>query len=113
MSFRLVRGCEPALISEHYKRRPRDEEVPEIAGRFQCKMAPSPQLRGKSILQSAVATFKTDISNYGDRYYVVVRCESGWATELASQRFALVVEVAHEANIQIYQQIRHRIQLRG
>lgn len=112
MSFRLVRGCEPALISEHFKKRPRDEDIPDIAKRFQCQMKPGPQLREKSTLQSAIATFKADISNYGDRYYIVVRCESGWATELVAQRFALVVEVAHEANIQIYQQIRQRIQLR-
>ena len=113
MSFRLVRGCEPALISEHYRRRPRDEAVPDIANRFQCKLVPGPQFREKSTLQSAVATFKTDISTYGGRYYIVVRCEAGWATELDRQRFALVVQVAHEAEIQIYQQIRQRIQLRS
>ncbi len=112
MSFRLVRGCEPELISEHFRKRPRDEEIPDIAKRFQCSMVPGPTLREKSTLQSAVATFKTDVSNYGDRYYVVVRCEAGWATGIASQRFAVVVEIAHEANIQIYQQIRQRIQLR-
>lgn len=113
MSFRLVRGCDPALISEHYKKRPREEQIPEIANRFQCKMTPGPQLREKSTLQSASITFRSDISSYGDRYYVVVRCEAGWATEVTSQRFALVVEVAHEAQVQIYQQIRQRIQLRG
>lgn len=113
MNFRLVRGCDAALISEHYRRRPREEAIPGIANRFQCKMVPGPQLREKSTLQSATATFKSDISNYGDRYYVVVRCEAGWAIEAASQRFGLVVEVAHEGNVQIYQQIRQRIQLRG
>lgn len=76
-------------------------------------MVPGPQSREKSTIHSAAATFKTDISNYGDRYYIVVRCEAGWATELDRQRFALVVQVAHEAGIQIYQQIRQRIQLRG
>lgn len=113
MSFRLVRGCDPVLISEHYRRRPKDEQIPDIANRFQCKMMPGPQKREKSTLQSAVATFKADISAYGDRYFIIVRCEAGWAAELASQRFALVVEVAHEVGIQLYQQIRQRIQLRG
>lgn len=112
MSFRLVRGCDPALIAEHYRRRPRNEAIPDIANRYQCAMTPGPQLREKSTLQSATAVFQRDISTYGDRYHIVVRCESGWSSDLVRQRFALVVEIAHEAEIQIYQQIRQRIQLR-
>lgn len=113
MSFRLVRGCNPDLIAEHYRKRPRDEDIPELAGRFQCKMVPGPNVREKSTLQCATVTFQSDITTYGDRYYLVVRCESGWATELVTQRFAVVVEIAHEAPIEIYQQIRQRLQLRA
>lgn len=112
MSFRLVRGCTPELISEHYRRRPRGQEIPEIAKRYQCDMKPGSTLREKSTLQSATATFRTNIANYGDIYHLVVRCEAGWATELVRQRFAVVVTIAHEAEIQIYQQMRQRLQLR-
>ncbi|WP_199202191.1 hypothetical protein [Mesorhizobium sp. 113-3-3] len=41
MSFRLVRDCEPALITEHFRRRPRDEAVPEIAGRNATRWFPA------------------------------------------------------------------------
>ncbi|MGY3610964.1 MULTISPECIES: S8 family peptidase [unclassified Bradyrhizobium] len=44
MSFRLIRGCEPNLIFEHYRRRDQAEgPFPELALRFNCKLEPSPQ----------------------------------------------------------------------
>lgn len=111
MSFRLVRGCAPQLIFEHYRKRDAGEgKFPELAGRYNCALKPGPQLREKATLQSASVSFKQDIGGYGDRYYLVVRCEGGWASSLVqSQRFAVVVQLEHEAQIQLYQRVRVRL----
>lgn len=111
MSFRLVRGCEPGLIFEHYRKRDAAEgKFPEIAARYNCALKPGPQLREKATLQSASVSFKQDIGGYGDRYYLVVRCEGGWASSLVPrQRFAVVVQLEHEAQIQLYQRVRVRL----
>jgi hypothetical protein len=98
MSFRLVRGCESRLIFEHFRRRDAAEgKFPEIAARYNCALKPGPQLREKATLQSASVSFKQDISGYGDRYYLFVRCGGSWASNLVQrQRFAVVVQLEHE-----------------
>ena len=111
-SFRLVRGCEPDLIFEHYRKRTSDEgPFPELARRFDCSLSPGPQAREKGTVQCATATFKRNVDEYGDDYYLVVRCEGGWATFVDRQRFAVVVEIAHKAEVQLYERIRQRIRL--
>jgi len=113
ISFRLLRGCEPGLIFEHFRKRRTDEgRFPEIAGRYNCGLVPGPQARERSTLQSASITFSRDVATYGDRYYLVVRCEGGWATNFIDrQRFAVVVEISHEAEVRLYAQIRQRLRL--
>lgn len=94
MSFRLIRGCSPDLIFEHYRRRTKEEgPFPELAARFNCTLSPGPQAREKNTLQSATATFKRRVEEYGDDYYLAVRCEGGWANFIDRQRFAVVVDI--------------------
>lgn len=112
MNFRLLRGCTPDLIFEHYKWRAREEVIPEIADRFNCKLLPGPQERERGSIQRASVTFSRNVAEYGDDYYLVIRCESGWVEE-GQQRFAVVVELEHEAEIQLYQQIRQRVRVRA
>ncbi len=38
MDFRLICGCEAALMAVNHRKRLRDEEIPGIAGRFQCNI---------------------------------------------------------------------------
>ena len=111
MSFRLVRGCAPGLIFEHFRRRDAAEgRFPEIAARYNCALQPGPQLREKATLQCASVSFMRDIVGYGDPYHLVVRCEGGWASNFVDrQRFAVVVQLEHEAQIQLYQRIRIRL----
>lgn len=112
MSFRLVRGCEPDLIFDHYRKRDQTEgSFPELAARYNCTLIPGPKTREKSSVQSATATFKRGVEEYGDTYYLVVRCESGWATHVDRQPFAIVVELLHKAEIQLYERVRQRIRL--
>jgi hypothetical protein len=48
-------------------------------------------------------------TGYGDSYYLVVRCEGGWAATFEDrQRFAVVVELTHQAEVQLYERLRAR-----
>lgn len=108
MSFRLIRGCSSDFVFEHYRRRVKGEaRFPKMPGKYDCDLKPGSQAREKSTLQSASVVFKSDIEEYGDKYFLVVRCEGGWASQTVTrQRFALVVELAHEAQIKLYQRLQ-------
>ncbi|MFC3676229.1 S8 family peptidase [Ferrovibrio xuzhouensis] len=113
MSFRLLRGCSSDLIFEHYRSRTQaDGPVPAILGRYDCKLQPGSREREKNSVQTAAITFTNDTTEYGNDYYLVVRCEGGWAagTE-ASQNFALLVEMAHQPATQLYARLRARIRV--
>ncbi len=112
MSFRLIRGCEPHLIFEHYRKRTKEEGTfPEIAVKFDCSLTPGPQTREKGTVQCATATFKRSVKDYGNDYYLVIRCEAGWASFQNRQRFAVVVEISHKAEVQLYERIRERVRI--
>ncbi|MGF6227940.1 hypothetical protein QFZ27_001895 [Inquilinus ginsengisoli] len=114
IGFRLIRGCNPELIFEHFRRRSAEEDhFPEMEGRFNCSLDPSPTLREKSSLQTATASFSRDISRYGDTYHLVVRCAGGWAADIGRQAFAVVVEIAHEAEVQLYERLRQRVRIQA
>lgn len=111
MSFRLIRGCEPDLIFEHYRKRTAEEgPFPEIKNRYNWSLLPGPKAREQGTVQFASVTFKRNIEAYGDAYYLVVRCEGGWAS-VERQRFAVVVEISHKAEVQLYERIRQRIRV--
>lgn len=87
-----------------------------MGGRTECPLSgrllePNPTLREKSSLQSATISFSRDVSHYGDTYYLVVRCAGGWATEAVGQAFAVVVEIAHEAEVRLYDRLRQRVRV--
>ena len=107
MSFRLIRGCAPGLIFEHYHKRSKEEDpFPELACRYDCSLSPGPQAREKGTVQCATATFKRNLAKYG---YLAVRCNGGWASFADRQHFAVVVEISHKAEVQLYARIRERI----
>ncbi len=110
MSFRLKRGCTRELVFEHFRKRTREEgKHPEIEDRYDCGLKPGPQVREKGTVQTASVAFRKNTSEYGDNYYLVVRCEAGWAANMVTkQRFAVVVELAHATEIQLYERIRLR-----
>jgi hypothetical protein len=49
----------------------------------------------------------------GDSYYLVVRCDSGWATHVDRRPFAVVAELLHKAEVQLYERVRQRLRLEG
>lgn len=113
MSFRLLRGCDPALIFEHFRRRKKEEgRHPDIEGRYNCNLLPGAQQREKGTVQSASVTFTRDTDVYGQDYYLVVRCESGWAESFVTkQRFAVTVELEHQQEVQLYARLRARVRV--
>ncbi|MBB3941358.1 hypothetical protein GGR39_003034 [Novosphingobium fluoreni] len=114
MSFRLVRGCAPEEIFDHYRRRTQaDGPIPEMTNRNNCNLSPSSTAREKSSLQSASVSFARDVSGYGDVYYLVVRCAGGWAGDAGQQSFAVAVEISHEAEVGLYERLRQQVRVRA
>jgi hypothetical protein len=59
-------------------------------------------------------TFTRGTETYGDNYYLVVRCDGGWASAFQTQqRFAIVVELTHQAEVQLYERLRARVRVQG
>ena len=113
MSFRLLRGCTQEQVFEHFKWRPKGEAIPEIEKKYQCDLKPAITQRERGTLQRASVRFQRGIAQYGNDYFLVVRCESGWAPPETGQRFSVVVELAHEAEVQLYQQLRQRVRIQA
>lgn len=113
MSFRVLRGCDPELIFDHFRRRTKEEgRHPDIEGRYNCNLLPGPQQREKGTVQSACITFTKDTDAYGQDYYLVIRCESGWAESfVTTQRFAVTVELEHQQEVQLYARLRARVRV--
>jgi subtilisin family serine protease len=113
MSYRLLRGCSSALIFDHFRRRKKEEgRHPDIEGRYNCSLQPGAQQREKGTVQTASVTFSQATEGYGEDYYLVVRCEGGWAESfMTSQRFAVVVELEHQQEVRLYARLRARIRV--
>ena len=116
MSFRMVRGRSLEEVIDHFRKRntETDGPPPKQDEKFNCKFEPGPNIRECGTLQSAVFTMKNNPApEYGETYYLVVRCERKWfQDEFATQRFALVVEIEHSADIRLYQRVRERVEVR-
>ena len=49
--------------------------------------------------------------DYGDTYYLVVRCEKKWAREEHEpQRYAVVVVLEHSVDVNLYARARLRVE---
>lgn len=116
MDFRLLRGIDEADLFEHFRDRDKTLEgaAPDVPPKFKCKLQPGSDERASNTLQTASVTFKRDTGEYGEVYYLVVRCLSHWAADqVLDQRFAVVVELEHRPEIRIYNRVRERVQVRA
>lgn len=112
MGYRLIRGATAADVFDRFKKRgEEDGELAEMPKRFDCSFDTGPVIREKSSLQTATTTFRTDISNYGDTYFLMVRCMGGWSGDGGRQPFAVTVELFHEAKIDLYNRLRQRARI--
>jgi hypothetical protein len=116
MSYRLIRGKTADEVAEAFRSRTREEgSVDRLSSTsFDCSMTPSPTVREGGTLQKGIFTMHRRPSiDYGDTYYLVVRCERKWARdEHAPQRYAAVAVIEHSAQINIYNTIRQRVMAR-
>ncbi len=116
MSFRLIRGKSVIEIAEAFRQRARGEQQVErlTSTSYDCPMEPKPAVREGGTLQKATFTMKKRPStDYGDTYYLIVRCEKKWARdEHGPQRYAVVVVVEHLSEVNLYNEIQGRIRER-
>lgn len=111
MGFHLVRGANAQEVFDAFRKWEADEgKVFEIQGKLKCDLKPGAMRRERGTLQCATFSMKTNSRNYGDSYYLAVRCESGWSAE--EQSFAVAVELRAEAEIPLYERIRERVRVR-
>jgi len=111
LNYHLLRGVTPDEIFEFFRHRTKGEaKFEELASTAKCGLVPSRDVRGTSTLQASKFTMKRNIDQYGDDYYLAVFADRRWAgEEITHQRFAVAVELEHEAEINIHQQLRVRI----
>jgi hypothetical protein len=116
MSFRLVRGKSLDWVREHYRKRNKEVEGahPGLEGRYDCSFDLGSTIRERGTLQRGTFVMKNNPDpEYGATYYLVVRCERQWyPDEYATQRFAVVVELAHSEDVRLYQRVSERITVR-
>lgn len=113
MSFRLIRGKSPDEVADAYRKMEKDEsKVDSVSGKYLCQMKPGSNKREGGTLQKATFSMaKNPSGEYGDTYYLVVRCEKKWALdEDGPQNYSVVVQIEHEAEVNLYNSIVQRIQ---
>jgi len=113
MSFRMVRGKSLEEVIEHYRKRNKVTEGPhpDLEAKYNCGFDTGPNARERGTLQTATFAMTQNPSpQYGDTYYLVVRCERQWfADEFAMQRFAVAVELTHTQDVNLYTLVRERV----
>jgi subtilisin family serine protease len=113
MGWRLLRGTSESDVFDRHRKWTKEEgDPPEFAKKFVCPTDIGPDLRERGTLQVATYQGKTDISRYGDRYYVAVWCSRRWApADIEYQHFALSVQLRHENVTTLYQTLRQPVRL--
>ncbi|MEP9374419.1 S8 family peptidase [Mesorhizobium sp. KR1-2] len=114
MGWRLLRGTSPEEIFDRFRKWEPDEgKPPEFESRFVCPTDIGSKLRERSTLQVGTYVGKSDISGYGDRYYVAVWCARRWAPdEIKAQKFALCVQLRHENVNTLYNLVKTPVRVR-
>jgi hypothetical protein len=116
MSFRMIRGRSIDQIVDAFRQRTQEEGPFDrlTSTSFDCRFIPGPQVREGGTLQKATFTMKRNSSrDYGDTYYLVIRCQRKWAREEhGPQRYAVVLVVEHAHEVNLYNTIRQRVQAR-
>jgi hypothetical protein len=116
MSFRLVRGKSIEWVCEHYRKRDVKKEGKQetLENRYDCDFDLGSGIRERGTLQRGIFTMTMNpAAEYGDRYFLVVRCERQWyPDEFAKQRFAVVVELEHTENVRLYERVKQRVDVR-
>ena len=114
MNYRLIRGCSADQVFSHFRSHAGENTEPSgIENRFKCNLKPGPNRRDRNTIQASSVSFMQDTTQYGNNYFLVVRCVGGWASdEEVRQRYAIVVELEHKPEIQLYARLQQRVRVR-
>ncbi|HDQ0008328.1 TPA: S8 family peptidase [Escherichia coli] len=112
MNFRLIRGKTADDVFNFFKVKEEGDAISEMPKKYNCDLKPGANSRDFATIQSASVSYDNAIENYGNTYHLVVRCQAGWADFIQQQRYAIVVELTHTENVNIYQTIQQRVQPR-
>ena len=111
MGFHLIRGASAEQVFEAFRKWEANEGEPfKIDEILKCDMKPGALRRERGTLQCATFSMRQNAGKYGDSYYLVVRCESGWSSD--DQNFAVAVEMRAVGEIPLYARIRERVRVR-
>ena len=107
MGFQLIRGKTLNKVEQAYGRLQPDEDAEgAFTGWAVVKFVPTPNAcpgvhRKKSTLQKGTWRFKRDNREYGDHYWLAIRCQRRWApADVDTQEFGLAVTYrADEPNL--------------
>jgi len=119
MSFRLIRGKSPQEVEAFFIKMTKEEKEAnknniKLENKYNCHMMPGPTLRENGTLQKAIfSTTRNFKTEYGEDYYLVIRCEKKWAREevFGNQKYAIVVTIEHSEPLDIYTKIRQRVEI--
>ncbi len=114
MSFKLIRGKSVEEVEEAFRLRSNSEGKSDGLSStiFDCKFEPTKSIRSNGTLQKGEYILSRSPNNYGDTYFLVVNCQRNWAPDSFSpQKYAVIVTISHEAQIDLYSQIKARLEL--
>jgi subtilisin family serine protease len=115
MGWRLLRGAKEADVFDRYRKWTKEEgKPPEFPSKLVCPTDIGSDLREYGTLQIGTYRGKTDISKYGDKYYLAVWCSRRWTpTTIENQRYALSVQLRHENVTTLYQTLKQPVKLQA
>ncbi|WP_441243858.1 S8 family peptidase [Tardiphaga sp. 768_D3_N2_1] len=113
MGWRLLRGTNEGDVFNQFRKWTKEEgKPPKFPQKFICATDIGSDLREYGTLQVGTHSRKTNISAYGGKYFVAVWCSRRWApNDIASQKFALCVQLRHENVTTLYQTLKQPIKL--
>lgn len=121
MEFNLFRGVDFKTLKAAYSEieesldgRASDEEtVPTAIQRYKIPMKPGVHKRATSTVQKATWLIKKNPRTTDDTLKLVVICKDKWIGDVDyRQRYAVIATVKHTEQIDLYNQIQQRVQLR-
>lgn len=107
LEFNLIKGKSLDQVIQMCKKQKKDESV-SLEGT--CNTIPSAILRSRGTLQKGIFKFEKDVNFNNENLFVVVSCKKNW--DIDSQKYALVVSLRAEDNIQLYDIVRDKLNIK-
>lgn len=114
MGWRLIRGSSHRDVLDRFRKWEKEEgKPPEFENKYVCPTDFGSATRELSTLQIGTYVGKSDIRKYGDNYYLAVWCSRRWAPkDVARQKYAISVQLRHQALTTLYQALTTPVRVR-